>query len=127
MAKDASPAGRARLATILCTAAESLRALAVLLHPVMPETSRRLWTSLGAEHALGPLADQRIQAAGDWGSLPAGTRVVKGTALFPRLEEAERGPEPGRTAPLSRRRQHPARRPVDQRPRRAAAPPRWPG
>ncbi|MFC9957994.1 methionine--tRNA ligase [Streptomyces nigra] len=91
VAKDDSPAGRARLATILCTAAESLRAVAVLLHPVMPETSRRLWTSLGAEPALGPLADQRILAAGDWGRLPAGTRVVKGTALFPRLEEAERG------------------------------------
>jgi methionyl-tRNA synthetase len=87
VAKDGSPAGRARLATILYTAAESLRAVAVLLHPVMPETSRKLWDSLGAEASLGRLQDQRIQEAADWGRLPAGTTVTKGAVLFPRLEE----------------------------------------
>ena len=87
VAKDGSPAGRARLATILYTAAESLRAVAVLLHPVMPETSRKLWDSLGAEASLGRLQDQRIQEAADWGRLPAGATVTKGAVLFPRLEE----------------------------------------
>jgi methionyl-tRNA synthetase len=87
VAKDTSDEGRARLATILYTAAESLRAVAVLLNPVMPETSRKLWESLGAEASLGALADQRIQEAGDWGRLPAGTTVTKGAVLFPRLEE----------------------------------------
>ncbi|WP_031483190.1 methionine--tRNA ligase [Streptomyces bicolor] len=88
VAKDESPEGRARLATILYTAAESLRAIAVLLDPVMPETSRKLWDSLGAETSLGALADQRIQESGEWGRLPAGTTVTKGAVLFPRLEEA---------------------------------------
>jgi methionyl-tRNA synthetase len=87
VAKDDSPEGRARLATILYTAAESLRAVAVLLSPVMPETSQKLWDSLGAEPSLGALADQRVQEAGEWGKLPAGTTVTKGAALFPRLEE----------------------------------------
>ncbi|MFI6009471.1 methionine--tRNA ligase [Streptomyces sp. NPDC051243] len=87
LAKDDSPEGRARLATILYTAAESLRAIAVLLDPVMPETSRKLWESLGAEASLGALADQKIQEAGEWGRLPAGTTVTKGAVLFPRLEE----------------------------------------
>ncbi|MGI5376826.1 methionine--tRNA ligase [Streptomyces sp. CA-251387] len=87
VAKDDSAEGRARLATILYTAAESLRAVAVLLSPVMPETSRKLWDSLGAEASLGALADQRVQEAGEWGTLPAGTTVTKGAALFPRLEE----------------------------------------
>ncbi|MEU6528391.1 methionine--tRNA ligase [Streptomyces sp. NPDC046928] len=91
VAKDGGATARARLATILHTAAESLRALAVLLHPVMPETAQRLWTSLGAEPSLGPLADQRIQDAGAWGALAPGTRITKGPALFPRLEETERG------------------------------------
>ncbi|MFD7389786.1 methionine--tRNA ligase [Streptomyces sp. NPDC059852] len=91
VAKDGGATARARLATILRTAAESLRALAVLLHPVMPETAQRLWTSLGAEPSLGPLADQRIQDAGAWGALAPGTRITKGPALFPRLEETERG------------------------------------
>ncbi|MCP3819373.1 methionine--tRNA ligase [Streptomyces sp. A3M-1-3] len=87
VAKDESPEGQARLATILYTAAESLRAVAVLLNPVMPETSQALWDSLGAEAQLGALATQRVQDAGTWGLLPPGATVTKGAVLFPRLEE----------------------------------------
>ncbi|MEU3031244.1 methionine--tRNA ligase [Streptomyces incarnatus] len=87
VAKDESDAGRARLATILYTAAEALRAVAILLNPIMPRTSGKLWDLLGAEVGLGPLDNQRLQEAGEWGRLPAGTMVTKGSALFPRLEE----------------------------------------
>jgi methionyl-tRNA synthetase len=76
-----------RLATILGTAAEALRALAVLLHPVMPQATSALWTSLGAEPALGPIGEQQIADAGVFGRLPAGTVVTKGASLFPRIEE----------------------------------------
>lgn len=89
VAKDTSAEAQERLATILYTAAESLRACAVLLNPVMPESSAKLWESLGAEPALGPLADQPLADAGRWGQLPAGTTVTKGPALFPRLEETK--------------------------------------
>ncbi|WP_105974814.1 methionine--tRNA ligase [Streptomyces geranii] len=89
VAKDESPQGRTRLATILYTAAESLRALAVLLNPVMPDTSQKLWDSLGADTTLGPLPDQRLTDAATWGRLPAGTRITKGAVLFPRLENLE--------------------------------------
>ncbi|AXK31730.1 methionine--tRNA ligase [Streptomyces armeniacus] len=87
VAKDESAEAQARLATILYTAAESLRACAVLLNAVMPDTCRKLWDSLGAEPALGALSDQRVQDAGRWGQLPAGATVTKGAVLFPRLEE----------------------------------------
>lgn len=87
VAKDDSPEGRARLATILYTSAESLRALAVLLNPVMPETAHKLWDSLGAEAHLGALDAQHVQDAGRWGHLPEGAVVTKGAVLFPRLEE----------------------------------------
>lgn len=87
VAKDPSEEAQTRLATILYTAAESLRACAVLLNPVMPETSAKLWSSLGAEPALGDLAAQRVQDAGQWGRLRAGVTVTKGAVLFPRLEE----------------------------------------
>ncbi|MYT70090.1 MULTISPECIES: methionine--tRNA ligase [unclassified Streptomyces] len=90
VAKDDSPEGKARLATILYTAAESLRAVAVLLNPIMPETSAALWESLGAEASLGALADQQVQMAGTWGRLPAGATVTKGAILFPRLEEPKK-------------------------------------
>ncbi|MCL3817796.1 methionine--tRNA ligase [Aeromicrobium wangtongii] len=84
VAKDES--GRDRLATILQTAAEGLRALAVLLNPVMPKASAALWEALGAEAALGALADQRIDAVAGWDQLPAGTTITKPASLFPRIE-----------------------------------------
>ncbi|GAA2146909.1 methionine--tRNA ligase [Kitasatospora kazusensis] len=87
VAKDESAAGQARLATILYTAAEALRATAVLLNPLMPATAEKLWDSLGAEAGLGALADQTIATVADWGRLPAGSTVTKGEILFPRLEE----------------------------------------
>ncbi|MFW6691970.1 methionine--tRNA ligase [Streptomyces sp. MAR4 CNX-425] len=91
VAKDPSADAQARLATILYTAAEALRGVAVLLHPVMPGTSRQLWASLGAEESLGALSSQRIAEAADWGRLPAGARVTKGAILFPRLEDPKVG------------------------------------
>ena len=87
VAKDDSPTARERLATILHTAAEGLRAVAVLYHPVMPKAAAALWDQLGAAEPLGSLADQRVAAAGEWGQLAAGAKVVKGAALFPRLDE----------------------------------------
>ncbi|MFD0529640.1 methionine--tRNA ligase [Kitasatospora arboriphila] len=87
VAKDTSDEGQARLATILYTAAEALRATAVLLNPLMPATSAKLWDSLGAEEGLGALADQTIATVADWGQLPVGATVTKGDILFPRLEE----------------------------------------
>jgi methionyl-tRNA synthetase len=77
-----------RLATILVTAAEGLRALAVLLNPVMPKSCAALWGSLGAEAALGSLADQRTAEVATWGQLPAGLTITKVPSLFPRIEAA---------------------------------------
>jgi methionyl-tRNA synthetase len=80
-------ADRPRLETVLWTAAEGLRVLAVLLNPVMPKACAALWDSLGAAASLGNLADQPTAGAGRWGQLPAGSTVTKGAVLFPRLEE----------------------------------------
>jgi methionyl-tRNA synthetase len=82
-----SEAGRDRLATVLWTAAEGLRVLAVLLNPVMPKACAALWDSLGAQATLGDLADQPVADAGRWGQLTAGLTVTKGAVLFPRLED----------------------------------------
>jgi len=76
---------RARLGTVLYTAAEGLRALAVLLSPVIPEATAKLWGALGA-NTLGALVDQPIRSAGTWGQLPVGSQVASLDALFPRIE-----------------------------------------
>jgi methionyl-tRNA synthetase len=53
----------------------------------MPDTSQKLWDSLGADAVLGPLPDQTLTDAAVWGRLPAGATITKGAVLFPRLEE----------------------------------------
>ncbi|THG30168.1 methionine--tRNA ligase [Naasia lichenicola] len=85
LAKD--PATRERLQTVLYTAADGLRALAVLLNPVIPTATAKLWTALGAEAGLGALADQPIREAGEWNVLPVGSQATPLEALFPRIEQ----------------------------------------
>lgn len=85
LAKD--PAQGARLDSVLATAAEGLRALAVLLSPVLPKSTGKLWAALGAEASLGGLLDQPLREAGEWGQLPAGTRVSALDPLFPRIDQ----------------------------------------
>ena len=84
LAKDS--ANQLALEGILYNTAESLRALAVLLHPVMPATCEILWQSLGAQDKLGDLSAQKISDVATWGQLPAGARITKTPVLFPRLE-----------------------------------------
>ncbi|WP_029149258.1 methionine--tRNA ligase [Microbacterium indicum] len=86
LAKDETQ--RDRLATVLYTCLDGLRALAVLLSPVMPKSTATLWQALGAEAALGALEDQNVRDAGAWGVLPVGATVSKLAPLFPRIEEA---------------------------------------
>jgi methionyl-tRNA synthetase len=84
---DSDAAARARVATVLHTAAEGLRVLTVLLNAVMPKSCAALWESLGAAAQLGELAAQPLTDAGRWGQLPAGARLTKGDSLFPRLAD----------------------------------------
>jgi methionyl-tRNA synthetase len=81
LAKDPSQSSRA--GAVLWAAAESLRVLAVLLSPVMPDSADKLWAQLGI---TAPLSKQRLADAGRWGLIEPGTKVSRGSALFPRME-----------------------------------------
>jgi methionyl-tRNA synthetase len=85
LAKD--DANRDRLHTVLYTAVEGLRAIAVGLSPVMPTATQKLWDALGLAEALSALTDQHLSRAGQWGIAPAGIRVSSLDSLFPRIEE----------------------------------------
>ena len=74
---------RDRLAAVLDTAVRGLGVLAVLLHPILPQATDKLWAALGAE---GALDEQRIADALDWRS---SGRVGELPALFPRVEQAD--------------------------------------
>lgn len=82
LAKD--PGKRGETGTVLYTAAEALRVLAVLASPVMPRAAARLWGDLGIGE---PLEAQRLPDAARWGLLEPGTKISRGDPLFPRLEE----------------------------------------
>jgi methionyl-tRNA synthetase len=85
LAKD--EANTERLHTVLNTICESLRGIAVLYYPLMPQAMTSLWSQLGADVAIGPIADQLVSGIAAWGQLPAGTVITKGESLFPRLED----------------------------------------
>jgi methionyl-tRNA synthetase len=74
---------RERLGTVLYTASEGLRALAVLLSPVIPQATATLWSALGA---TGSLDDQPVRSAGEWGQLAPGSTFTPLEPLFPRIE-----------------------------------------
>jgi methionyl-tRNA synthetase len=82
VAKDESR--RVELMEILDNTADSIRALAVLLHSVMPATCETLWSALGMN---SDISAQKISDVAAWGQIAPGSRVTKGAVLFPRLEE----------------------------------------
>jgi methionyl-tRNA synthetase len=83
LAKD--EANRQRLSTVLYVACEGLRVLAVLLNPITPKATAKLWAAL-TEGKLGELAEQRLADASNWGQLVAGTVIGELEVLFPRIE-----------------------------------------
>jgi methionyl-tRNA synthetase len=87
VAKDESK--KSELDAILYNTAESLRALAILLHPVMPLSTSKLWSYLGAEGSLGSIGSQKISDVAKWGQLKGGSKIIKGDILFPRLPDLE--------------------------------------
>ena len=80
-----SEADEARRATILWTTAEVLRIVTVLAHPVLPESTAKVWALLGQEGTPGAVELDGLR----WGQLAPGKQLGKAQALFPRIEKAE--------------------------------------
>ena len=77
-----SEEGLPRLRTVLYVLAEGVRAVAVQIYPVMPSTPERIYAQLG-------VTDDSLKtwdSVQKFGALPAGTKVKKGEALFPRVD-----------------------------------------
>jgi methionyl-tRNA synthetase len=73
---------KARLATILYTAAEALRIVTALAHPVLPESTDKIWRQLG----LGDIRKLNL-AELKWGQLPLGAKLGKVEPVFPRADK----------------------------------------
>ena len=86
LAKD--PDKREELNAVLYTAAECLRILSLYIYPVMPNTAKNVAEQLGLDINFSlPLLSQEIR----WGELQGGTKIRKGSSLFPRIEAKPQG------------------------------------
>ena len=86
LAKKEDEQSRLRLATILYTVCESLRAISILYSPLMPKSMAALWSDIGAdESGLG----KNFADLATWGQLNPGVKITKSESLFPRIEEPE--------------------------------------
>ncbi|MBE5778474.1 MAG: methionine--tRNA ligase [Clostridiales bacterium] len=97
--------GKERLKTVMYVLCECIRIIGILISPTMPRTPARIWEQLG-------LKDESIttwESAATFGLLPAGTKVAKGDALFPRIdvkkELADIVPEPPKAAPAPKKKE----------------------
>ena len=74
---------RARLGTVLYTSAETLRIVTALAHPIIPESTARIWHQLG----LGDIAKLNLREL-KWGQLQLGTKLGKVEPVFPRADKS---------------------------------------
>jgi methionyl-tRNA synthetase len=74
---------RSRLATVLYTAAEALRIVTALAHPVMPDATAKIWTQMG----LGDIKKVALNEL-TWGQLHLGTKLGEVQPVFPRADKS---------------------------------------
>ena len=79
------PEDRDRLANVLYTAAEGLRIVVALAHPVLPQSTQKIWQQLGQAEPLDSVQLDSLS----WGQLKPGTKIGKPEAVFPRVEKSE--------------------------------------
>jgi methionyl-tRNA synthetase len=84
-ALGSEPEKESRKATILWTAAELLRIVSVLAHPVLPESTSKIWTLLGQSGSISSFELDGLR----WGQLAPDTSLGKFQALFPRVDKTE--------------------------------------
>ncbi len=79
------PEDRALLGTVLYTAAEGLRIVTALAHPVLPQATQRIWSQLGQTDLLSAVQLDQLT----WGQLKPGTKTTKPEGIFPRVDKSE--------------------------------------
>jgi methionyl-tRNA synthetase len=80
-----TPADQQRRGTILWVTAEVLRIVTALAHPILPESTAKVWKLLGQSDGLGSYELDNLR----WGQLLPGISLGEFQALFPRVEKTE--------------------------------------
>jgi methionyl-tRNA synthetase len=72
------------LNAVLYRAVETLRWLAVMLHPVMPDATTKIYRQLGLKEEVIGIDPADLQ----WGDLPTGTAIGEAESVFPQIDKA---------------------------------------
>jgi len=83
LAKDENQ--KQTLGVVLYRAAETLRWLSVLLHPVMPGASQAIWSQLGLDGSPSQVNPVELK----WGQLKEGTVISEVQPVFPRIDKVK--------------------------------------
>ncbi|HET7578950.1 MAG TPA: methionine--tRNA ligase [Bacillales bacterium] len=73
---------RDKLEAAMVHLVESIRHISIFIAPFLTETPKKIWQQLGLQE--GPATSW--ESLGKFGEIPAGTKVEKGSPLFPRLD-----------------------------------------
>jgi methionyl-tRNA synthetase len=79
------PEDREHLSKVLYTAAEGLRIITALTHPILPKSTEKIWGQLGQTEPLSGVQFDSLA----WGQLKPGTKIGKLEGIFPRVEKSE--------------------------------------
>ena len=82
LARGTDPADAAKLNDALYASAEMLRIAVALLHPILPESTAKIWEQLGMPEPLEHLKLEKVA----WGELKPGQSVGQVTPVFPRVD-----------------------------------------
>lgn len=85
LAKDKSK--QAELRGVLYELLESLRFIAVLLYPFLPDAAEKIWSQLGRKESLSTI---NLDSLNKWGQLAPGEQIKKAQVLFPRLNSLKK-------------------------------------
>jgi methionyl-tRNA synthetase len=71
------------LNAVLYRSAEALRWACVLLYPILPDSTKKLYKQLGLKDNLAKQNPENLK----WGELPEGTKIDKTESIFPRIDK----------------------------------------
>jgi methionyl-tRNA synthetase len=86
LAKIDTTDAKVRLTQVLYTASQAIRIITILLHPILPYATSRVWQQLGlpATELLTPNSELSTLK---WGLLPPGTKLGPLGPIFPRADK----------------------------------------
>jgi methionyl-tRNA synthetase len=87
LAKSQSDGDQLKLSALLYTLADSLRVIAILISPTVPNAAHGIFDQLNWKMDLSGKEERFSLGDAEWGKLPDGHVVGKPTPLFPRIEQ----------------------------------------